>query len=411
MKSELDDLMLENEIDAILVTGSGMHNPAMVYLTGGGSFNSEYIKKRGEPPVLFTWPMERDEAAKTGLTVRSLADYPLHKFLAQAEGNQARAAAMQYGQMLEDLNVSSGRIALYGMADLSQSFAIFSSMQQMLPELALAPFQEEDLLIKARRTKDASEIERIRRMGQATTQVVWNTADFLTGHVVKEGVLIKPDGSPLTIADVKARINLWLAELQAETPEGLIFSIGRDAGVPHSSGNPTDVLRLGQTIVFDIYPCEQGGGYFYDFTRTWCLGHASPEIQKCYDQVLSVYSTILSELKIDQDFSIYQNRACALFSEMGHPTPISHPGTQQGYVHGLGHGIGLAVHERPVSGSKALQAEILVPGSVITIEPGLYYPEKGYGVRIEDSFWVRPDGKFEILAEYPLDLVLPMKAS
>ena len=90
--------------------------------------------------------------------------------------------------------------------------------------------------------------------------------------------MVKPNGDPLTIRDVKQRINLWLSERGAENPEDTIFAIGRDAGVPHSSGNPMTSLRLGQTIVFDIYPCEAGGGYFYDFTRTWCLGYAPDEV-------------------------------------------------------------------------------------------------------------------------------------
>ena len=51
----------------------------------------------------------------------------------------------------------------------------------------------------------------------------------------------------------------------------------------------------------------------------------------------------------------------------------------------------------------------LAPGVIITSEPGLYYPEKGMGFRIEDTLWVRPDGKIEILADYPYDFVLPMK--
>jgi Xaa-Pro aminopeptidase len=57
----------------------------------------------------------------------------------------------------------------------------------------------------------------------------------------------------------------------------------------------------------------------------------------------------------------------------------------------------------------ATDDNILKPGVVITSEPGLYYPEKGMGVRIEDTLWVRPDGKFEILAKYPYDFVLKMK--
>ncbi len=81
----------------------------------------------------------------------------------------------------------------------------------------------------------------------------------------------------------------------------------------------------------------------------------------------------------------------------------------EGYVHSLGHGLGLNIHERPWSGLSVDESNRLQPGVVITIEPGLYYPEKGMGVRIEDSYWVRPDGRMEILAEYPYDFVLKMK--
>jgi Xaa-Pro aminopeptidase len=119
-------------------------------------------------------------------------------------------------------------------------------------------------------TKDEAEIEHMRKIGQVTIDVVGKVADLLTSHKAKNGILIKSDGEPLRIGDVKRKINLWLAEQGAENPEGTIFAIGRDAGIPHSSGNPQDLLRLGQTIVFDIFPCESGGGYFYDFTRTRC---------------------------------------------------------------------------------------------------------------------------------------------
>jgi Xaa-Pro aminopeptidase len=409
MKTDLDELMAASAIDAILVTGAGDHNPAMVYLTGGGHFTGDCIKKRGEPAVLFHWAMEREEAARTGLATRSYSDYPYRQFLSQAGGDHNSAAALQYKQMLADLGITAGRLALYGRTDLGRGFAIFSKLQQLAPGLEMNALPEEDILGVARMTKDLTEVERIRRIGEITTHVVANTADFLTGHAVKDGALVKADGTPLTIAEVKSRINLWLAELGAEAPEGFIFSIGRDAGVPHSSGTGSDALRLGQTIVFDIYPCEQGGGYFYDFTRTWCLGHASEQVLKVYEQVKGVYSTIVSELEAGQDFSHYQKRACELFRAMGHPTPEDHPGAQEGYVHGLGHGVGLDVQERPVSGTKALQREPLVPGAVITIEPGLYYPQQGFGVRLENTLWVSPEGRFEVLADYPQDLILPVK--
>jgi Xaa-Pro aminopeptidase len=117
----------------------------------------------------------------------------------------------------------------------------------------------------------------------------------------------------------------------------------------------------------------------------------------------------MSELKIGAQYANYQQRACELFEGFGHPTPHSNPNTEEGYVHGIGHGVGLNIHERPSSGLTATDDDRLVPGVVITIEPGLYYPDRGAGVRLEDTVYARPDGVFETLAEYPLDLVLPMK--
>ena len=68
MKNDLDTLMAAQNLDAILVTGPAQHNPAMVYMTGGGHLTgADLIKKRGEEPILFCNPMERDEAAHTGL--------------------------------------------------------------------------------------------------------------------------------------------------------------------------------------------------------------------------------------------------------------------------------------------------------------------------------------------------------
>jgi Xaa-Pro aminopeptidase len=198
-------------------------------------------------------------------------------------------------------------------------------------------------------------------------------------------------------------------EMGAETPEGMIFAIGRDSAVPHSSGNPADVLSLGKTIIFDLYPCETGGGYFYDMTRTWCLGYAQDEAQEIFEQVASVVEKIRGELKIDVRFQSYQQRACELFENMDHPTIRSLPNTEKGYVHSLGHGVGLHIHEQPWAGVDSTERDILAPNTVFTIEPGLYYPDKGIGVRLEDTYWTRPDGKFEPLAQFPQDLVLPIK--
>jgi Xaa-Pro aminopeptidase len=105
----------------------------------------------------------------------------------------------------------------------------------------------------------------------------------------------------------------------------------------------------------------------------------------------------------------YQRLTCEMFEKDGHPTVMNTPSTQEGYVHSLAHGVGLNIHERPWSNLTASDDNILKPGVVFTSEPGLYYPDKNMGARIEDTYWVSPQGRIEILADYPYDFVLKMK--
>ncbi len=411
MKADLDKLMKEQKIDALLVTGNAQHNPPMVYFSGGGHISDALlIKKYKQEPVLFFHPMERDEAARTGLKTISYSKYLLTDFLTDAKGNQVEAMVLRMKKMLTDLGLTSGRIGIYGEQEVGYFYTLIARLQQLMPKLIFEGFVKDEILLNARMTKEPDEVERIRQMGKVTVDVVGKTAEFLTSHKSKKGVLVHKDGYPVTIGEVKRKINLWLAEHEAENPEGTIFAIGRDAGVPHSTGTASDVLRLGQTIVFDIYPCEAGGGYFYDFTRTWCLGYAPDAVQKIYDDVKKVYDIVYSELKLNAPFMDYQKRTCELFEQMGHPTIMTDMTVERGYCHSLGHGIGLQVHEKPWSTMiNPSPTDILAPNSVFTLEPGLYYPDEGMGVRIEDSLVAKADGTFEILADFSKDLLLPVK--
>lgn len=410
MKADLDKLMEVNDLDALLITGPGRHNPAMYYMVGDAHLTqADLIKLRNEDVVLFCNPMERDEAAKTGLPTKNLSAYRLVDKLKENDGSMLKALAMRYKEMFTDLGLTSGRVGLYGCVEAGMTFAVFNRVQEIMPEINFVGEVDDATLLLARATKDESEVNRIRQVGRITTAVVAEVADYLTSHRVRDGQLVKPDGELLTIGDVKRRIDLWLLERGAENPEGTIFAIGRDAGVPHSVGTATDGLRLGQTIIFDIYPCEAGGGYFYDFTRTWCLGYAPEEVQALYEQVYAVYTKILDELETGVHCPEYQQLACDLFAAQGHVTIQQDTQAEEGYVHSLGHGLGLSVHERPWFSRNATPADRLEGGSVFTIEPGLYYPSRGMGVRLEDTLWMRPDGKAEVLAPYPLDLVLPIR--
>lgn len=412
MKKDIDELMKQHDIDVIFVTGSAQHNPAMVYFAGAAHVSGAFlVKKRGETAVLFHNPMEREEAAKSGLTLVSFSKYPISEILKDVGGNYLEAMALRFKRMLEDLDVTSGRVAIYGKDDIGPMYSILNRLEKIMPGIQIAGFVHDEIMMNAMMTKDAEEIAHIREMGRITTSVVGKTADYITGHKTKNEVVVHKDGTPVTIGEVKNLINLWLAEAGVENPEGTIFAIGREAGVPHNTGTPSDPLKLGQTIVYDIYPCEAGGGYFYDFTRTWSLGYATDEVQVLYDQVKKVYDTLVSELVVNAHFSKYQERTCELFEAMGHPTIRVDQATELGYVHSIGHGIGLRVHEKPWSTMiNPSPTDILAPGAAFTLEPGLYYPDRGMGVRIEDSFCVTPDGKFEILADFPKDLILPMRS-
>lgn len=413
MKSDLDALMQAQELDAILVFGDAEHNPPMYYFVGGGHVSGALlIKKAGKEPVLFYNDMERDEAARSGLKTVSFSEFPVSEFEQQANGDRLLAAALRYKKILEEHGLSRGRAVVYGKAEFSYLFAILKLLMQHMPEVEfLGEAPMDSILLRAMETKDEVEVARIRKMGAVTTTVVQLVQEYLMSREVREDeVLLKEDGTPLTIGDVKGKLALWLAERGALDVEGTIFAIGRDAGVPHSVGNPDDLVTLGKTIVFDIFPAEKGGGYFYDFTRTWSLGYATPEAQALYDQVHEIYDHVIENLDLNAAFPDYQRMTCEYFESKGHATQLSNPSPLEGYVHSLGHGVGLNIHERPSArivenGSD----QILKPGVVITIEPGLYYPEKGMGVRIEDTYCVRPDGKIELLAEYPYDFVLPMK--
>jgi Xaa-Pro aminopeptidase len=411
MKSDLPKLMERENIDAIWVSGTGSNNPPMVYLTGGAPLGeSNLILIKGKEPVLFCRSMERDVASNTGLETIVIEKYRLDLLLKETGGNENKAKALLRKAMLDELGFTKGRIALYGKSELSVQFGILDELGDLLPEIHFIGEGTKSILLKARATKDENEIKRIRKMGEITTEVVRKTAEYLQSCPVGvDEILLDPNGKPIRVADVKSKINTWLTELGAEAPREPIFALGHDAGVPHSVGNPMDKVCLGKTIIFDIFPQEAGGGYFFDFTRTWCLGYAPEAEQKLFEDVKSVFDTIMSELMVNGYCPDFQDRTCELFEALGHKTVRQDYQLESGYVHSLAHGLGLDVHERPIFGAEAGKDDILAPGSVVTIEPGLYYPELGMGCRIEDPVWVKPDGEMEILVEFPYDLVLPMK--
>jgi Xaa-Pro aminopeptidase len=411
MKSDLKDLMKRENLAALWVMGGASGNPDMHYFTGHAHIGfADLILPAGKEPVIFCDAIEREEAASTGLETVNVSKYDFPKLLEKTGGDVLQAQALEHQLMFQELGVTAGRVAVSGKTDLGPVIGMLKRLEGLFPDVKFIGEGNRCVLLEARATKDDNEIAHIREMGRITTIVVGMVAGYLQNCRVRaDEVLLDEEEKALTIGAVKSKINLWLAGYGLDNPEDCIFALGRDAGIPHHAGNPKDEIRLGRTIIFDIYPQEGGGGYFYDFTRTWCLGYAPDEALALYEDVLAAYHLVGSKLHPGTPLRRYQEMVCEFFHSRGHPTLQEDPLTERGFVHGLGHGLGLYLHQAPFFRLNAPEALRLPAGTVVTVEPGLYYPERSLGVRLEDTFWIDPDGPVAPLVDYPLDLILPCR--
>lgn len=400
--------MTERSLDALLVEGPdgmGSANPAFAYLTQGASVVGSVIKRRGASPQLLYRSMERDEAERSGLELVNLDRWPVHEIQEQAT-TLLEARVELYRRILTDLGVT-GRVGVFGTGRIGAYHQLLTELSEALPGVEFVGEYTDDVISRTRETKGAEEIAAMRRVGESANEVIEEVINFLTSHDVRNQTLVKRDGSALTIGDVKALIRMEQAERGLESPSGFICAIGRDAGVPHSRGNPDDPVELGKPILIDFFPRDQSG-YFHDMTRTFCLGHAPEQVQSAYRDVMDAFNAVVAALTLGESTQAYQHFVCDVLEERGHPSPKSDPKTTEGYVHSLAHGLGLEVHEAPYFRTFGPSDTVLEPGMVFTVEPGLYYPDRGYGVRIEDTYYADNDGSFQSLTPFPKHLVVDM---
>ena len=409
MRSDLDRLMDEGDLEALWVSGSAGGNPALDYFVGRVHLDDVHLlKKRGEPALLLHGSMEREEAETTGLRTAVLSQARYIELVDQT-GDELRARALQLADHIHALGIS-GRVAVYGQTDAGSFLGLYSNLRDLLPDITWVPDTGSgSVLAQSRMTKGVDEIDRIRRMGEITVEVVSEVRDFLSSKTAASDGLVDQDGAPVTVGAVKALIHRLLAERGAESPDGPIFAQGREAAMGHSLGRDEAQVQTGKTIVFDIFPRELGGGYYFDFTRTWCLDRVPTQVQEVFDDVKAVYDGVFPLLRAGASTRELQVETCRQFEARGHPTVLSDSDTRRGYIHGLAHGIGLDIHELPKFRHYSESDDFeLQPGMIFTFEPGLYYPEKEIGVRLEDAVYVREDGSVERLVSYPHDLLVSL---
>ena len=185
---------------------------------------------------------------------------------------------------------------------------------------------------------------------------------------------------------------------------GMIISSGEQTAIPHHDG--TGPIMPREPIICDIFPRHRKSGYFADMTRTYVKGKPTEKIIKMYNAVLMTQKAAFKKIRAGVSAKQIYHAAADSIIKSGF-----HVG-EKGFIHGLGHGVGLDIHEKP--SLKADSRDILENGNIITIEPCLYYPKAGLhrrrgkacGIRIEDMILVTKAG-YKNLTNYPKKFIIP----
>jgi Xaa-Pro aminopeptidase len=221
--------------------------------------------------------------------------------------------------------------------------------------------------------------ERARKSPQEVKAI--EEAQQATEGALKVGLQLLRAG-PTTSEHVRAAIEEHLFKKGYEA-RGTIVASGAQAADPHEVGSGP--IQQGVPIVIDIFPRSKTTRYWGDLSRTVCLGSVPPPVQKMYDTVLAAQELAFSMLRPGVQGSDIQHKVEEFFVQKGYPA--THDDTPRGFIHGVGHSVGLDIHESPAISRSGGRLE---EGNVLTVEPGLYYPEGS--VRIEDVVVITKDG-------------------
>ncbi|HZQ16766.1 MAG TPA: Xaa-Pro peptidase family protein [Gaiellaceae bacterium] len=245
------------------------------------------------------------------------------------------------------------------------------------------------LFAERRRVKTPAELAGMRRAQRAAEAAMDTCRE-----------LLRAGGGDLTVERVKTAMNLVFVE-HGCTADEFIVAPGAQGAVGHDMGSGP--IRPGVPVIVDIWPRDNETAVFCDMTRTFVTGDVPADVREWHRLCKEALDRTFAEVRAGASGRAIHELACDIFEAAGEPTGrTKEPGTvlADGFFHGLGHGVGLEVHEEPPLGLG--EGPAFVAGDVITLEPGLY--RQGYGgVRLEDLVLVTEDGA-ENLTHYPYDL-------
>ena len=248
-----------------------------------------------------------------------------------------------------------------------------------------------EAFVLRRRAKTEAQLAGIRRAQRAADAAMGIAADLI--HELRPR---------LTSEEIRAAMADACDERGCDLPADVIVAHGAQSADGHEVGH--GALAPGEPVVVDIWPRDRESRCWADMTRTFVAAGGAPddELAEYWRLTRASLDLVYGEVRAGADGRDVFRRSCEPYIEAGKPTQLTKADGEvlrDGYFHGLGHGVGLEVHERPGLGRSP---DVLLAGDVITLEPGCY--RQGYGgCRLEDLVVVTEDG-CETLTDFPYDL-------
>jgi Xaa-Pro aminopeptidase len=378
---------------AILICGDTLRSPELrheVPLGIGDPFL--YLEIDGRRAVL-TNVLEVDRIAQQAPE--------LERLLGEQFGrDELIAQGLSYEQIDRELYVRAVRELGIAAAAVPPDFPLGVADRLRAEGIELTP--DDELFVERRRHKTDAELAGIRRAARAAVAGVDECARVLREAEI-DGDGLRYGGEVLTSELLRARVREVCARLGAPAPDDIIVAPMRPGdAVGHEAGSGP--LPAHAPICLDLWPQDEASGCWADMTRTWVRGDITDAMADLHRLVLEAHERSLAVTRPGVPGVEIYGAACDVFEAAGHPTQrTKKPGEtlQHGFYFGLGHGVGLEVHEAPALGRTGRAP--LISGDVVAVEPGTVDPQHG-GMRVEDLVLVT-DGGYELLTERSYDLV------
>lgn len=377
MLGELDKKMEEENVEAFVVWSPELaYDEDFFYLTRANvPMGGHYVKAQGEEPVLLVTDIEKPIVERETIVkrVRSSADYGMAGKVKRHGKEKARI--MMFEELLSEAGVEkSDEVFWYG------EHCRLSLVDGLREKGYRIKAKEGDLIGGLKAVKDAKEIEWIRSNGAAAEKVLRDTIELLRNCEKRSGELMKGP-EPLRVGDVKKFMYARCIDEELDNLQGdIIVAPAEEGAEPHNLGTWDRVLREGEPIVLDFFPKGARNKYWFDTTRTVVVGKADEEVRRAFEAVREAQEIAMDHMKTGNEAQLPHNKVVEFFESKG---------VRDKYVHSLGHGLGVKVHEEPHINNGI--TKLLREGNVLTVEPGLYFPGK-FGIRLEDVLLITSKG-------------------